>query len=188
MLTKHVGKHVVLHNDGADAYRSACEHLAREGFSVVQDHVVHSAGQYSAFGRHDVTGDPNWEECSFALVNDKGERRIRVIKGTQKVEGFWRHLKHGSSAVPEEIRNDDERLNMHCQTLVWRMQTIDCPLRDVLRMCRAFRQLPLEQKRIVYEYGLRPGGKRGSMTKPPVTYCQWHLREEQADDDDENEF
>jgi hypothetical protein len=186
MLSKHFGKHVVLHTDGADAYRSACEQLKKEGYSVVQDHVVHSQGQYTAFGRHDVSGDPGWEGCTFAQKNSKGERRIRVIKGCQKAEGLWRHLKHGNAAVPEEVHNDDERLNMYTQALVWRMQTCGCPYRDVLRMCRAFRSLPLEQKNLVYQYGLRSGESRKPCTKkPPVTYCSWTLSSEVDDEEDE---
>ena len=89
VLSKHFGKHVVLHTDGADAYRSACEQLQKEGYSVVQDHVVHSQGQYTAFGRHDVSGGQGWEECTFVQENSKGERRVRGMKGCQKAEGLW---------------------------------------------------------------------------------------------------
>ena len=79
MLSKHFGDCVVLHTDGADAYRSACEQLRKEGYSVVQDHVVHSHGQWTAFGRHDVSEDPKWESCVFAQLNDQGERLAKLI-------------------------------------------------------------------------------------------------------------
>ena len=85
---EHFGEHVVLHTDGAEAYRRACVFFRKEGYTVLQDHVVHSQGQYTAFGRHDVSDDPAWEVCEFALVGPSGQRRIRVEKGTQKAEGF----------------------------------------------------------------------------------------------------
>lgn len=157
MMSKHFGDFVVLHTDGADAYRAACEHLKHEGYLVVQDHVVHSKAQWSAFGRHEV--DDKWESCFFALPNDEGQRRIRVIKGSQKAEGLWRHLKHGSAGIPKEVHSQDERLDMYVQSLVWRMQCCGCPYRDTLRMCRAFRGLPLAEKRIVYQYGLTSTGE-----------------------------
>jgi hypothetical protein len=128
MLAKHFGNFVVLHTDGAPAYASACAKLQEEGFSVVQDHVVHSQQQWSAFGRHVV--DDTWEGCDFALVNENGERRIRVIKGTQKAEGLWRHLKHSEHSIPEEVHHDDERLNLYVQSLVWRMQCVGCPYQE----------------------------------------------------------
>lgn len=188
MLTKHFGQHVVLHTDGAEAYAAACAALKSEGFSVVHDHVVHSVGQFSAFGRHDVTGDEGWESCDFALTNDVGERRIRVIKGCQKAEGLWRHLKHGSAAIPEEVHNDDERLNMYCESLVWRMQCCGCPYRDTLRMCRAFRNLPHEEKDLVWRYGLKAkGSKKIGLGKPAVTYCKWHFKNFEKDAKDEED-
>lgn len=67
---------------------------------------------------HDVGEYPQWEHCDFAVPNDAGKRRIRVIKGTEKVEGLWRHLKHGPSGIPRAVGNDDERLNMYCQCFV----------------------------------------------------------------------
>ena len=175
LLSKHLGKFVILHTDGAEAYAAVCKSLQAEGLQVVHDSVVHSQGQYTAFGRHDVSHDPEWEHCDFALLNDRGERRVRVIKGTQKCEGLWRHLKHGSAGVPMSVGNDDERLDLYCQTLVWRMQTCGCPYREVLRMCRAFRSLPTAQKTIVCSYGLRNADTRVKITfKPPVTYCKWY--------------
>ena len=92
LLTKHFGKFVILHTDGAEAYRSACEHLKREGYKVVQDSVVHSQGQYTAFGRHDLSSDAEWEGCTFAGRGPNGQLRIRVAKGSQKIEGHWRHV------------------------------------------------------------------------------------------------
>ena len=38
--------------------------------------------------------------------------------------------------------------------LVGRMQNCGCPYRDVLRMCRAFRNLPTTAKKYVCAYGL----------------------------------
>jgi hypothetical protein len=191
LLSTHFGRYVVLHTDGADAYRSACEQLKAEGYLVVQDHVVHSKGQYSAFGRHDVSADDRWESCSFALLNPDGERRIRVIKGTQKAEGLWRHLKHGSAGIPKEVHNDDQRLDMYAQSLVWRMQCCGCPYREVLRMCRAFRSLPLIAKNFVFNYGITykdaEGKKKVCLDKPPVTYCKWHLAPEEEQEEAEEE-
>ena len=191
MLTKHFGEFVVLHTDGADAYRSCCAKLQSEGFTVVQDHVVHSQGQWSAFGRHAVGED--WESCCFALINDKGERRIRVIKGTQKAEGLWRHLKHGTFAIPKEVHQEDARLDIYSQSLAWRMQCCGCPYRDVLRMCLAFRCLPLATRTSVFCYGLtelQPDGRRKvNLALPTVRYCQWHLSEGSDDlsGDEEND-
>ena len=162
LLTKHFGKCVVLHTDGADAYRSACSFLLAEGFSVVQDHVVHSAGQYTAFGRPVVPISGDWEVCDFAMVNEQGERRIRVEKGTQKAEGYCRHVKHSRGGIPMEVRADDRRLNGYVQALVWRGQLCGDPFWEVLRVARAFRQLPPKQKQIVFNYGLRdPRGEKG---------------------------
>ena len=169
LCSQHLGDFVVLHTDGAEAYRNACKRLQGEGCRVVHDYVVHSRHQYTAFGRHDVSGFQGWDQCEFAIEGPTGERRIRVIKGTEKIEGWWRHLKHGSGGVPKEVGNDDRRLNAYCQCLVWRSQTCGCPYRDVLRMCRAFRFLPLAQKTFVYEHGLKLKG--GVIrTLPPVTY------------------
>ena len=175
VLLKHLGDFVVVHTDGAPAYRSACARLVAEGFMIVHDYVVHSDHQYTAFGRHDLTGVEGWEHCEFAIVNEQGQRRIRVIKGVEKVEGFWRHLKHGNSAVPEEVHNDDRRLNLYAQALVWRMQTCGDPYRDTLRMCRAFRELPLAKKQLVFEFGLRakaPGAEITKSGKPKMVHCK----------------
>lgn len=114
-----------------------------------------------------------------------------MIKGTQKAEGLWRHLKHSSMAIPEEVHNDDERLDTYCQALVWRMQCCGCPYREVVRMCRAFRNLPLDRKAYVWNYGLKKkeGDKviKRCLEKPPVVYCKWHLKGasgEESDGDD----
>ena len=148
MLSKHFGDQVVFHTDGAEAYASAVKQLQAEGYSVVHDFVVHSRGQYSAFGRHDVDGDAKWEGSRQAEENPEGQLRIRVIKGCQKAEGLWRHLKHSNAAIPEEVKSDDERLNMYVQSLVWRMQCCGCPFQDTLRMCQAFRSLPRVKKKL----------------------------------------
>jgi hypothetical protein len=123
----------------------------------------------------------------FALRRDgEPDLRIRVIKGVQKAEGLWRHLKHSQHAIPEEVRSDDERLNMYAQTLVWRMQCIGCPYWETLRMCRAFRHLPLEQKRLVFQYGLKkPRTKHVCWDKPQVQYCQWSWKGQAARDPEE---
>ena len=84
VLSKHLGQYVVLHTGGAEAYSAACKRLQEKGATVVRDHVVHSQGQWTAFGRQDVTKWTDWEGCAFALTNDKGEMRIRVIKGIPK--------------------------------------------------------------------------------------------------------
>ena len=109
-------------------HRTACKTLQEEGWAIVHDSVVHTRGQYIAFGRHDVTGEPGWEACAFAFLNEHGERRIRVEKGVQQVEGFWRHLKHDDSGIPEEVRAHDERLNLYIQVHVWRRQICGDPL------------------------------------------------------------
>ena len=188
MLSKHFGDHVVFHTDGAQAYAAACKALKAEGYSVVHDSVCHSKGQYSAFGRHDVTGNKDWESCDFALTGDSGEKRIRVVKGVQKAEGLWRHLKHGNNAIPMEVANDDRRLDMYVQSLTWRLQCCACPVRDVGRMCRAFRHLPVEQKSLVWEYGLKgSGSKKRQHAKPEIVYCRWHLKSAQEESDAEAE-
>ena len=71
LLSKHFGKWVVLHTDGAEAYQGACARLAREGYTVVQDHVVHSQGQWTAFGRHDVTEQQDWEGSEMVVIKEK---------------------------------------------------------------------------------------------------------------------
>ena len=55
VMSRHIGNWVVIHTDGAEAYASAIARLADEGFAVLHDYVGPSNGQYSAFGRHDVT-------------------------------------------------------------------------------------------------------------------------------------
>ena len=41
-------------------------------------------------------------------------------------------------------------------------------------MCRAFRNLPLEKKRVVFSYGLKDTEtKKVFLQKPPVVYCTW---------------
>ena len=146
ILSRHLGNRVVLHTDGAEAYSAACTQLRTEGWAVVHDHVVHSQGQYTAFGRHIVTEEPEWAACDFALVGEDGERRIRVEKGTQQVEGLWRHLKHDDSGIPEEVCAHDERLNMYVQVHMWRHQICGDPFQEVMRLCRAFRSLPREKQ------------------------------------------
>ena len=103
-------------------------------------------------------------------------------KGVQKAEGLWRHLKHGSFAIPEEVRADDARLDMYCHSLVWRFQNCGCPYRDTLRMCRAFRNLPLADKAYVFNHGVKdPQTKQLCHDKPPVTYCRWSLNAPEED-------
>ena len=187
MLAKHFGNYVILHTDGAEAYAAAIQKLKDEGCTVLHDSVIHSQGQYTAFGRHDVTGT-DWEGCDMAVPNEQGEVRIRVIKGSQKAEGLWRHLKHGRAGLPMEVRSDDQRLDLYVQSLAWRSQTCGCPYRDTLRMCRAFRRLPYESKSYVFEYGLKTkGSKNICLDKPPVEYCQWHLKGAEEDDEDDEE-
>ena len=158
ILSKHLGKWVVVHTDGAEAYASAVARLKSEGFAIVHDFVVHSNHQYTAFGRHDVSEHSQWDHCDFAVMNEDGERRIRVIKGTEKIEGFWRHLKHSSAGVPEEVGHSDARLNLYGQTLCWRAQTCGDPFRDVQSMCREFRDLPDACKALAFRYGLSTPG------------------------------
>lgn len=101
----------------------------------------------------------DWDHCDFATATDLGERRIRVVKGTEKIEGFGRHLKHSSAGIPEEVGSSDERLNLYAQGLCWRAQTCGAPLRDVLQTCSSFRDLPHESKLLVFRYGLKRKGK-----------------------------
>ena len=124
---------------------------------------------------------PDWESCDFAKVDAQGHRRARVIKGTQKAEGLWRRLKHGNAAISEEARYEDARLNLYCQALVWRVQVCGCPYREVLRIRRALRALPLEQKTLVFKYGLTETGRkprRICTQLPKVSYCRWNMAEE----------
>jgi hypothetical protein len=188
LLSKHFGKWIVFHTDGAAAYTAACKCLQGEGFTVVHDHVVHSKGQWTAFGQHDVSMWDDWEGCDLVSQNADGKRRIRVIKGCQKAEGFWRHLKHGEHSIPEEVHNDDERLNLYVQALVWRMQCIGCPYQEVMRMCRGFRHLPMEQKKLVLQYGLKDEkSKKPVLAKPPVDYCTWSMSEEQEEEQEQEQ-
>ena len=122
----------------------------------------------------------------MVMVGPNGDRRIRVIKGCQKAEGAWRHLKHGNAAIPEEVHNDDNRLNMYSQAFVWRSQTCGDPFREVLRMCLAFRSLPLEQKRFVFNYGLRRDKKVIRML-PPVKYAPERPIVEEESEEEEDE-
>ncbi len=145
---------------------------------VDSEYVVHSKSQYTAFGRHDVTDHSGWDHCDFAVRNEKGERRIRVIKGTEKVEGFWRQLKHSDYGIPEEVHNSDDRLNSYCQALIWRSQTVGDPFNEVCRMARAFRGLPVELKQYVFKYGLTVVAQetkdktRAVKELPPVIYAE----------------
>ena len=183
LLTKHFGKFVILHTDGAEAYRSACEHLKREGYKVVHDSVIHSQGQYTAFGRHDVSGDLEWEGSTFAGFGPSGKLRIRVAKGTEKIEGYWRHVKHSKSGLPMELSADDKRLNVYLQSMAWRKQVCGDPFTEVLRMARSFRALPMEKKRLVFRHGLRDASETHGHRKsapvivdlPEVVYTSWHL-------------
>ena len=191
LVSKHFGECVVLHTDGADAYRQAVVKFQEEGFAVVHDSVNHSKGQYTAFGRHVPDEGGAWDGCEMVLTSATGERRIRVVKGVQKAEGFWRHVKHDDAGIPPEVHNDDARLNLYCQALVWRMQVCGCPVREVMRMCKAFRHLPLEKKNIVFKYGLRDESKVRDhqkskplcLTLPAVTYTKWHLHVDDEDSD-----
>ena len=190
LLAKHLGNFVVLHTDGAKAYSSACKRLVAEGFTVVQDSVNHSDAQWVAFGRHDLTDEADWEQCEFALKNDRGEVRIRVLKGCQKMEGMWSRMKHGTGGIPEEVHNDDARLNMYAMHFMWRSQVCGDPYREVLRMCRCFRMLPHEQKSLVFQYGLKGGeqmeGKRSrSVVRrlPEVQYCESFIDKEISESD-----
>lgn len=97
------------------------------------------------------------------------------------MEGLWRHLKHDDSGIPEEVRADDERLNMYVQVYMWRRQICGDPFSEVLRMCRAFRSLPREQQELVWKHGLRSkaskaskgSDKREPRQLPPVAYLTW---------------
>ena len=61
MLRKHFGNNVVFHTDGAEVYEAAVYMLKTEGMHVVHDEVIHSQGQYTAFGRHVVPEDSQWK-------------------------------------------------------------------------------------------------------------------------------
>ena len=91
MLAKHFGKWVVLHTDGAEAYAAACRLMRLDGFSVRHDSVAHSRGQFTAFGRHDVSDDPNWEGAilctrtrlvSRGCVSLRAATKLRARGGT----------------------------------------------------------------------------------------------------------
>ena len=82
-----------------------------------------------------------------------------------------------------EVRPDDKRLNLHVQSMVWRMQVCGDPFHEVLRMARSFRALPLKVKQYVFKYGLRDAeldkdsrkSKKVRLDLPDVTYTKWHL-------------
>ena len=93
-----------------------------------------------------------------------------------------------------EVHNDDTRLDSYMQSLVWRMQTCGCPYWDTLRMCLAFRHLPIEKKAYVFKYGIRLTAVGGGVSstrlpldleKPPVTYCKWHLKDDEEGEGEE---
>ena len=83
-------------------------------------------------------------------------------------------MKHGNSAIPEEIGNDDARLNAYLQTLIWRMQTCGCPYLDALQLCRDFRGFALDQKVLVFRHGLHKPkpAKSVYVDMPELTYCE----------------
>ena len=91
-----------------------------------------------------------------------------------------------------EVREDDKRLNSYVQSLVWRMQVPGDPFREVLRMARSFRDLPMEKKPFVFKHGLRDvDAEKGSRISkklflefPPVQYTTWHVDGEADEDDD----
>lgn len=86
-------------------------------------------------------------------------------------------------------------MNGYVQALVWRGQLCGDLFWEVLRVARAFRQLPPKQKQIVFNYGLRdPKGEKGDRKSrkritemPPVQYTKWVLNDPGADDDAEGE-
>ena len=87
-----------------------------------------------------------------------------------------------------EVHNDDERLNMYVQALVWRMKSIGCPYWDVLRMCRAFGHLPIEKKLIVHRYHLKvPKSNVVNLQKPPVVCCSLSWKADAAMQEEEQE-
>ena len=70
------------------------------------------------------------------------------------------------------------------------VQTCGCPVFDVMRLCRAFRSLPLEQKRVVWKYGAKKDKKSVHKDIPSDIFCRWHLKldhEDESDVDGENE-
>ena len=85
-------------------------------------------------------------------------------------------MKHSAGGIPREIRANDDRLNIHLQTLAWRMQVCGDPFREVCRMARSFRALPLDKQAIAFQHGLKSKG-----TLPEVTYTKWNLGAEGGD-------
>ena len=106
------------------------------------------------------------------------------------MEGFWRHVKHSRGGIPKDMRVEDRRLNGYIQSLVWRMQICGDPFWEVLRMARAFRQLPLGQK-LVFKHGLRDvdadkgvrKSNRVNLESPMVKYTKWVLSGEDFDEE-----
>ena len=76
--------------------------------------------------------DPELEECTFAGLGPNGELRIPVAKGTEKIEGHWRHVKHSKAGLPMELGADDKRLHVYLQSMAWRKQVCGDPFTDVL--------------------------------------------------------
>lgn len=132
------------------------------------------------------------------MQNDRGKRRVRVEKGTEKIEGWWKHLKHGTFGVPGAVHALDRRLNIYLQAMAWQKQLCGDPFREVLRMCRAFHGLARERKTIVWRYGLTvPAGPKDPKQSPEqaadrkvcwdlpdVTYLHWNSAKQDDEDDD----
>ena len=86
-----------------------------------------------------------------------------------------------------EIRADDRRLNMYVQSLTWRMQVCGDPVWEVFRMARAFHEIPVEKKQVVFQYGLRhpKAAKGGRMSArvctqlPEVQYTRCNFAGEE---------
>ena len=143
--------------------------LKDEGCKVADVKVIHSQGQSKAFGRHAVPPE-HWKGCDVGSRGSSG--KFRIAEGWS----LWRHLKHTHTGIPLEVHSDDQRLDMYIQSSAWRLQTSGVPYFDTLRMCRAFRYLPQEQKMIVLKYGLKmSGAKTVDLEMAPVMYCIWHL-------------
>ena len=69
----------------------------------MHDYVIHSDHQWTAFGRHDLSGLEGSEHCIMASPGIDGSFRIRVIKGVQKAEGTWARLKHRNGGIPKDL-------------------------------------------------------------------------------------
>ena len=83
-MRKHMGDWVVLHSDGAQAYPGILAAILQDTPDVYLDQVDHSGHQFTRFHRHTTRGSTS------------ARTRVRVLAGTQLIDGFWKHPRRGA--------------------------------------------------------------------------------------------